>query len=123
VSSGGSGVNLLELRPVRLAAWEEADDDRVVLVRPRPSGRGLKPWLLRVSAALAPQRLRLDAIGSHAWRALDGERTVGHVAASLRERFGAEAEPAEERLGTLVRLLRRDGFLAFPAEAEPISSR
>lgn len=108
------GANLLELRPRRRADWEEAEGERVMLRRPKPAERGLSGLLIRVSAWLAPPRLRLDPIGSCAWRALDGTRTVGEVAAQLRERFGEASEPAEERLGKLVRLLRRDGFLALP---------
>jgi len=108
------GVNLLELAPVRLAAWEESGDDRVVVMRPPPAARGLAGLFIRFGNWLAPPRLRLDPIGSRAWRALDGARTVASVAAELRERFGEAAEPAEERLGKLLRLLRRDGFLALP---------
>jgi len=107
-------VNLLDLRPVRLATWEESAEERVVLRRPRPAAPGLRGLFLRVTSALAPPRLRLDPIGSQAWRDLDGTRSVGRVAAGLRERFGEAAEPVEERLGTLLRLLRRDGFLALP---------
>jgi hypothetical protein len=108
------GVNLLELRPVRLATWEESADERVVLVRPRPAARGPYGLFLRITSWLAPPRLRLDPIGSLAWRQLDGDRSVAGVAAGLRERFGETAEPVEERLGKLLRLLRRDGFLALP---------
>jgi hypothetical protein len=106
-------VNLLEQAPVRAARWEERGD-RVVLIRPRPDVR----------------RLRLDPIGSFAWRRLDGSASVARVAAAVRERFGAASEPAEERLGQLVRLLRRDGFVVLPpwdprpaAEAAPLSGR
>lgn len=108
------GTNLLELRPRRRADWDEAGEDRVVLHRPKPAARGLSGLLIRIASRLAPPRLRLDPIGSSAWRGFDGARTVGQVAAQLREQFGDAAEPAEERLGKLVRLLRRDGFLALP---------
>jgi hypothetical protein len=107
-------LNLLDLRPARRAEWEESPEDRVVLHRPQPAGRGPAAWFTRLTNWLAPPRLRLDSIASHAWRQLDGTRTTAEVAASLRERFGAAAEPAEERLGTLLRLLRRDGFVALP---------
>jgi hypothetical protein len=86
----------------------------VTLLRPRPLAAGLGGVFLRLSSWLAPPRLRLDPIGSQAWRALDGTHSVGLVAMGLRERFGEAAEPVEERLGKLLRLLRRDGFLALP---------
>jgi hypothetical protein len=107
------GINLLEIAPVRLASWRE-DGDRVVVERPPPAGRGLRRLVDQVGFLLAARRLRLDAIGSFAWKHLDGSTTVGEVAAALRDAFGEAAEPAEERLGRFVRELRRDGFLAYP---------
>ena len=106
-------TNLLELTPVRLAAWREIDG-RVVLERPRPRGQGVRGWLERVSNRLAPQRLRLDDLGAFAWARLDGRATVAELAGAIRERFGADAEPVEERLGQYVRMLRREGLLAYP---------
>jgi hypothetical protein len=107
------GVNLLELAPVRLASWQEKDG-RVVLERPRPSGRGVGAWWDRVSHALSARRIRLDAVGSFAWKRLDGRSSVAQVARELRQEFGDDVEPAEERLGLLVRQLRGEGFLAYP---------
>ena len=115
--------NLLELVPVRVAGWSE-DADRVVLEIPAPSRRWWAPftWL---SSKTSSRRVRLDEVGSLAWNLLDGERTVGEVAAVLRERFGDRVEPAEERLGTLVRSLHRGGLVGYagydeaPEPSEP----
>ena len=63
---------------------------------------------------LAPSRLRLDELGSFAWRSLDGRVTVGQLADAVRERFGDSAEPVEQRLGRFVRDLRREQLLGFP---------
>jgi hypothetical protein len=122
-------VNLLEQAPVRAARWEERGD-RVVLIRPRPEVRGLRSALEWLACQLAPPRLRLDPIGSFAWRRLDGTASVARVAEAVRERFGDASEPTEERLGQLVRLLRRDGFVVLPpwdprppTEATPLSGR
>ena len=53
------GVNLLEIAPVRLAAWEEKEG-RVVLKRPPARGHGLRLLLRRMSHALSASRIRLD---------------------------------------------------------------
>jgi len=106
-------VNLLELRPVRAAEWEDADE-RVVVTRPPASGRGLARLLDWLQTTLAARRIRLDPVGSFAWRRLDGSRSVAEVAAELRVEFGDAVEPAEERLGHLVRQLRREKLLAYP---------
>ena len=113
------GINLLELAPVRVARWRQVED-RVVVERPKPRARFpriLLEWLLHL---MAVKSLRLDEVGSFAWQLLDGEHTVGQVAVAVRERFGDAVEPAEERLGHLVRLLRQEGLIAYP-EWDPVS--
>ena len=112
------GINLLELAPVRVARWRQVED-RVVVERPKPRARFpriLLEWLLHL---MAVKSLRLDEVGSFAWQLLDGEHTVGQVAVAVRERFGDAVEPAEERLGHLVRLLRQEGLIAYP-EWDPV---
>ena len=112
------GINLLELAPVRVARWRQVED-RVVVERPKPRARFpriLLEWLLHLRAV---KSLRLDEVGSFAWQLLDGEHTVGQVAVAVRERFGEAVEPAEERVGHLVRLLRQEGLLAYP-EWDPV---
>jgi len=106
-------VNLLKIRPARVACWEE-QGDRVVVVRPHPTGRMPGVLLDRFLHLLAARRLRLDEIGSASWRLLDGERNVAEVAHILREQFGERVEPAEERLGHLVRVFRREGLVTYP---------
>jgi hypothetical protein len=105
-------VNILDVVPVRLADWED-DGERVVLVRPTPR----VPWYLLpvewLRWALAVRRIRLDAVGSVAWRACDGTRTTADVVPLIRSAFGAEAEPIEARAGQLIRRLRREGLLAY----------
>ena len=112
------GINLLELAPVRVARWRQVED-RVVVERPKPRARFpriLLEWLLHL---MAVKSLRLDEVGSFAWQLLDGEHTVGQAAVAVRERFGEAVEPAEERLGHLVRLLRQEGLIAYP-EWDPV---
>ena len=105
------GSNLLELAPVRTASWKE-DAGRVVVEIPVPS----RPWrapFAWLSSKMSMKRVRLDEVGSLAWTLLDGRRTVGEVADALRERFGDRVEPAEERLGLLLRSLQRGGMIGY----------
>lgn len=84
-----------------------------MIERPRPAGRGFR-WLREAAAyALATRRIRLDAIGSFAWRRFDGETTVGTVVADVQKEFGDDAAPVEERLGMFVRLLRTERLLGY----------
>jgi hypothetical protein len=115
-----ASVNLLEVTPVQIAPWEEAAE-RVVIERPKPrlqmrtAGEWCRYWLV-------VRRIRLDERGSFIWQQFDGRTTVGQIAEATRQRFGEAAEPVEERVGILVRMLRQEGFLAYVGwdpEAEP----
>lgn len=109
---GLNAVNVLDVSPMRLADWEE-HGDRVVLIRPHPH----VPWYLLplewLRYLLAVRRIRLDAMGSAVWRACDGHHSVAEIAPGIRDAFGAGAEPVEQRVGLLVRRLRREGLLAY----------
>ena len=109
------GVNLLDLRPVRLAEWKVDDEQRVTLDRPKPEAGGLRNLGQRFAYFTASRFIRLDAIGSVAWLALDGSTSVAGAAASVSEKFGEEAEPVEERVGHFVRLLKQEGLLDYGA--------
>jgi hypothetical protein len=105
-------VNLLEVIPIRLADWEEKAE-RVVVIRPQTFRRGLEGLMDRLLFLLSARRIRLDSVGSFTWLNLDGERTVGQVAELLREEFGEKVHPADERLGHLVRVFRREGLVGY----------
>ena len=105
-------VNLLGLTPVRAADWKEVGD-RVVLDRPPPTAVGLEGLWKKLLFQMGPRRIRLDALGSYAWKRFDGTPTVQEVASELREQYGESVEPAEERLGQFVRHLRRGGLLHY----------
>jgi hypothetical protein len=115
------GVNLLHVHPIREAEWHD-EDETVVLQRRPPRERGLAGIGARVDHWLGTPRLRLDTTGSFAWRRFDGNTTVGQVVAEVRETFGTEAEPVEQRLGAFVRLLRRERLVRYAEESISVDS-
>jgi hypothetical protein len=112
------GVDLMGLAPFRMAEWDEVDA-RVIVVRPAPTTWGPRGLLDRFLHRMSASRIRLDEVGSFSWIHLDGERTVGEVAGLLRAEFGDGVAPAEERLGHMIRVMRREGFLGYPGWDEP----
>jgi len=114
-------VDLLELTPVRCALWLEREDGRVVIDRPRPPIDGLSGVFRRAGWMLAPRRIRLDEIGSFAWRRLDGTTKVRALAGVIRDAFPDSCDQLEERLGAYVRAMRRLRLISFPEWDEPIS--
>lgn len=106
-------MNLLDLTPHRASDWEERSG-QVVLIRPRPRARGLKAPFEWLAYLIAPKRLRLDDFGSFCWHRVDGRRTPWEIAGLLRKEFGEHAEPAEERVGQFLKLLKREELVSFP---------
>lgn len=117
------GVNLLRLTPRRLASWTE-DEDCVTLRRDPPE----RPWrqpLAWLGYKMSTKSVRLDDVGSFAWKLLDGKRTVADVAEELRREFGERIEPVEERFGELIRMLHRGEMISYTdlEVQEPVSDR
>lgn len=94
----------------RAVEWEDGPGGGAVLLVPRfrrgPLARWLQPRLRNKCI-----RVKLDEIGSFAWRAIDGKTTFQDIAKAMNERFGARAEPAEERLKKFLAILSRDKFV------------
>lgn len=109
-----ANVNLLHVTPVRVAEWEEQEDGRVVVHRPEPRTSGLRYLVDRLLFEMSTRRIRLDPVGSTAWRALDGARSVADVAALLRAEFGEDVEPVEQRVSKLVQMLRSQLLIEYP---------
>jgi hypothetical protein len=90
--------------PSRGRPWEEGPDGRVRVLLPRYGDGVLGRWLER-RIGKPDVVLNLDELGSVAWKAIDGRRTVGQIAALLQQRFGEAVEPADERLGRFLWIL------------------
>ena len=110
---------ILATVPRPLAEWSSGEDGRVVLVRPRPTTAGLKGTVDLITWWLSPRKVRLDALGSAAWRLIDGRTTVAEIADALAARH--EAEDAPGRAAFFVRLLVREGYLELWAVEPPLA--
>jgi hypothetical protein len=104
---------------MRRVTWFERDDGRVVIDRPRPPVDGLRGLIRRASWMFAPRRIRLDEIGSFAWRRLDGTTKVRTLAGVMRDAFPDSCDQLEERLGDYLRAMRRLRLISFPGLDEP----
>ena len=114
-------VDLLELTPVRRVPWLEREDGRVVIERPRPPIDGLRGLIKRVGWMVSPRRIRLDEVGSFAWRRLDGATKVRSLAVVIRDAFPDSCDQLEERLSAYLRAMFRLRLISFPDWEEPRS--
>lgn len=110
----GQVVDLLELEPVRCVPWQECEDGRVMIERPRPPIRGMRGLIATANWFVTPRRIRLDEVGSFAWRRLDGSTKVRTLAGVMRDAFPDSCDQLEERLGDYLRAMRRLRIIAFP---------
>ena len=63
---------------------------------------------------LTPRRIRLDEVGSFAWRRLDGATKVSSLAGAMCDVFPDARDQLDERLGQYLRALRRLRVISFP---------
>jgi len=90
-------TSFLRCRFRRRLKWKEAEDGRVVVLRPRFGEGRLGRWLESIFT-ITPYRIRLDEIGTLVWKNCDGKSSAREIAVKLREEFGDKVEPAEDRL-------------------------
>lgn len=112
---GMSGSEMLTRIPVRTVGWEEGEEGRVVLLRPKFTSRRLAWLQKRLSRPYF--RVRLDERGTFIWLALDGVRSAGEVCQAVREHFGEAAEPVEERTLAFLHHLASGGFATLESPA------
>ena len=107
------GPNLLDMTPRREVKWEEDEAGVVTLVRERPTIRGPRSLGRWISFMMAPPRIRLDDVGSYAWLQMNGSLEVRELARLVQTEFGDRVEPVNQRLGQLIRLLKRERFVSY----------
>ena len=117
-----AGPNLLDMTPRREVTWEEDEAGVVTLVRERPAIRGPRSLGRWISFMMAPPRIRLDDVGSYAWLQMNGSLEVRELARLVQVEFGDRVEPVNQRLGQLIRLLKRERFLSY-SESQSVAER
>ncbi len=98
----------------RMIEWEDGPDGGVVLLVPRfrrgPLAKWLQPKLKRPY-----MRVKLDEIGTFAWRRMDGSIQFHVIVDDMKKEFGEKVEPADERLKKFMTILYKDKFIKLEA--------
>lgn len=87
--------------------WRE-EGGRVVLTKRKMGAVGTR--VLRALRLPHTLTIRLDPLGSEAWRLLDGDRTVGEVAEAIQARHPDE-EDVPRRLGQFLSTMVSNGLV------------
>lgn len=86
--------------------WTEVDQRTVIVYRPRFGEGRFGKWLAS-TLRLSDYRIRLDAIGSLVWKRCDGGTNASAMVEEMRNRFGEQIEPAEDRLYDFIMQMRK----------------
>ena len=105
-----TGVNLLELTPVRINNHEEVDGLINILI-PKFKKEFMKKIIPKNKHA--DIRVKLDELGSATWLSIDGNKTVIEIVEELRGNFGEKIEPAIERISKFINGLYSNNLLYF----------
>ncbi|MCU0237313.1 MAG: PqqD family peptide modification chaperone [Acidobacteria bacterium] len=103
--------NFLNYVPVLNCPWDKDGKGHVYLIKEKTKNKLLKKvigWLGRSQDF----HIHLDDLGTAAWLAVDGRRTVLEIASSLQQGSGGLAQ-AEQRLAKFFALLARDKFIVL----------
>lgn len=106
------GFNLLDLKPIRMFEFEEGPTANVTLLIPKFRDKILGKYLQPIIKKKY-YRVKLDTLGSFVWTQCDGRTTVNEIAERLRQKFGAEAEPAVDRVAKFIQHLYRGDCITF----------
>ncbi len=103
-------MNLLEFIPIRQFEWKE--NNLITVKVPR-----FRSKLGRKFCGLIKKEftfnVNLDKYSSYTWKLCDGERTVREIRDLLKQEFGEEVEPVNERLGELLRIMERNRLITL----------
>lgn len=105
-------VNVFELCPRQLVGWEPGENNLVVVLVPKFRNRFAAKWVMpRLSKPYV--RVKLDQLGSFAWKQCDGKTTVAEIADRMKKEFGESADPVDERVPAFVLQLTRTDLLSI----------
>ena len=105
-----TALDFARVQPRRLLEWCE-EDGRCVLLRPRLGTTRVARWLAGLVGD-PHYRIRLDEVGTLVWKACDGSTSLADIVGRMREQFGDQIEPADQRLSQFVRKMLKGRMIA-----------
>jgi hypothetical protein len=103
-------VNLFDLKPIRNLEWEKDEFGKVTLEVPRFRSVFALKWFAPLLAR-PTMKVKLDDLGSLFWSCCDGFTTVAAIADAMKDKYGDEIGPVEDRISRFLVQLERDKFV------------
>jgi len=108
----GESLPMDRVIPRPSVASETDASGRVILLKPKFR----QPWLARLIGPFLKHpcfHIRLDELGSAAWKKLDGHRNALEIARELERELGDQIKPVYERFGRFLALLKHNHFIEY----------
>jgi hypothetical protein len=105
-------INLLALIPEIKIQFEESDDGRITLLKPKFKNKLLVKYIIpRINKP--NYKIKLDRFGSFVWKQCNGKNTVGQIGNLLKEKFQDDIEPVYDRLAVFIQSLASHKFIKY----------
>ncbi len=102
-----------QLIPERNMDWDtDPETQFVVIKKPKFKNPLLKKYLLP-RLKRPDYSVKLDKIGSFAWKNIDGKVSFAEIGEKMIKEFGESIEPVDDRLGQFINSLRQYDFITF----------
>ena len=103
---------MYDIVPKPLVESETNDDGNTILLKPKFRNTFLSNYLTsRVKKPFF--KVTLDEIGTFIWSKIDGKHNAVEISDKLSAEFGEKIQPANERLGLFLGMLKRGKFVDF----------
>lgn len=105
-------INLLDLVPEQKAKFEELDDGKITLLKPKFKNKFLVKYFQ--SKMKKPNyKIKLDQFGSFVWNQCNGKNTVEQIGNLLKEKFQDDIEPVYDRLAIFIQSMASNEFIKY----------
>ena len=103
---------MAKIIPVHNVDFEETEDGKVVLLKPKFSSNFSKKYIIpRMKYPYF--KINLDETGTAVWKAIDGNHTAVEIGEKLKDKLGDKIEPVYERLGMFLATLKNEKFIEW----------
>jgi len=105
-------INYLELTPYKLYS-DETDENGLITILVPKFTNPIAKRLLEPTLSSKFFRIKLDELGSEAWKNTDGKKRVFEIANILSRKFGAKIQPIDQRLTKFFTGLYLQNIISF----------
>jgi hypothetical protein len=98
--------------PVQLAKYNTNSDNNITLLLPKFKNQTLR-FLLIPRNHSQDIHIKLDVFGTSTWLLIDGKNSVENICTKMRQQFGENIEPAEERVTKFLTKLYDNRYITY----------